>query len=53
MWVNNLGELDMLMALPTVIILPISYFLFRDKIGWQAVLGTVPVDCRGAILFLV
>jgi len=31
------------MALPPVIILPISYFLFQEKIGWLTVLGTVPV----------
>ena len=30
----------MLMALPPVIVLPISYFLYKEKIGWQAILGT-------------
>jgi len=40
---TKLGEPATLMALPPVIILPISYFLFQEKIGWQAVLGTVPV----------
>jgi len=29
------------MALPPVIILPIIYFVFKEKIGWQAILGTV------------
>ena len=30
----------MLMALPPLIVLPISYFLYKEKIGWQAILGT-------------
>jgi drug/metabolite transporter (DMT)-like permease len=29
------------MALPPVIILPISYLVFKEKIGWQAILGTI------------
>jgi hypothetical protein len=29
------------MALPPVIILPIGYFAFKEKIGWQATLGTI------------
>ena len=59
MRVNNvfpkLGELTMLMALPPVIILPISYFVFKfkEKIGWQAVLETVLAIAGVAILFLV
>ena len=57
MQVNNvlpkLGEPAMLMALPPVIILPISYFVFKEKIGWQAVLGTVLAIAGVAILFLV
>jgi drug/metabolite transporter (DMT)-like permease len=35
------GEQAMLMALLPVIILPISYFAFKEKIGWQAILETV------------
>jgi len=41
-----------LMALPPVIILPISYFVYKEKIGWQAVLGTVLAIAGVAILFL-
>ena len=56
MRVNNvlprLGEPAMLMALPPVIILPISYFAFKEKIGWQAVLGTVLAIAGVAVLFL-
>ena len=46
------GELTMLMALPPVIVLPISYFVYKEKIGWQAVLGTVLAIAGVAILFL-
>ena len=40
------------MALPPVIILPISYFAFREKIGWQAILGTILALAGVVILFL-
>ena len=42
----------MLMALPPVIILPISYFAFREKTGWQAILGRVLALAGVAVLFL-
>jgi len=55
-WVNNvlpkLGETAVLMALPPVIILPISYFTFKEKIGWQAILGTILAIAGVAVLFL-
>ncbi|HLO18820.1 MAG TPA: DMT family transporter, partial [Anaerolineales bacterium] len=37
----EIGVASTLMALPPVIILPVSYFVFKEKIGWQALLGTV------------
>ena len=49
----EIGVAGTLMALPPVIILPISYFVFKEKIGWQAVLGTVLAIAGVAILFLV
>jgi drug/metabolite transporter (DMT)-like permease len=50
---TEIGLTNTLMALPPVIILPISYFVFKEKIGWQAVLGTVLAIVGVAILFLV
>jgi drug/metabolite transporter (DMT)-like permease len=41
------------MALPPVIVLPISYFIFKEKVGWQAVAGTVLTILGVAILLLV
>jgi drug/metabolite transporter (DMT)-like permease len=40
------------MALSPVIILPISYFVFKEKIGWPAILGTALAIAGVAILFL-
>jgi drug/metabolite transporter (DMT)-like permease len=40
------------MALPPVIILPVSYFVFRERIGWQAILGTGLAIAGVAVLFL-
>jgi drug/metabolite transporter (DMT)-like permease len=48
----RLGAYVVLMSLTPVIILPISYFVFREKIGWQAILGTVLAIFGVAILFL-
>jgi drug/metabolite transporter (DMT)-like permease len=42
-----------LMALPPVIVLPISFFVFKEKVGWQAVAGTVLAILGVAILFIV
>jgi drug/metabolite transporter (DMT)-like permease len=41
------------MALPPVIILPVSYFVFRERIGWQAIFGTILAIAGVGILFLV
>ena len=40
------------MALPPVLILPISYFVFKEKIGWQAIFGTILAIAGVAVLFL-
>ena len=48
----QIGVASTLMALPPVIILPFSYFVFKEKIGWQAVVGTVLAIAGVAILFL-
>ena len=49
----EIGVASTLMALPPVIILPISYFFFKEKIGWQAILGTLVAIAGVGILFLV
>ena len=42
----------MLMALTPVLILPVSYFVFKEKVGWQAIAGTFPAIAGVEVLFL-
>jgi drug/metabolite transporter (DMT)-like permease len=49
----EIGVASTLMALSPVIVLPISYFMFKEKVGWQAVAGTLLAIAGVAILFLV
>ena len=48
----EVGVASTLMALPPVIILPISYFAFKERIGWQGILGTILAIIGVAVLFL-
>jgi len=48
----EVGVASTLMALPPVIVLPISYFIFKEKIGWQAVVGTILAIAGVAVLFM-
>lgn len=48
----EVGVASTLMALPPVIILPISYFVLKEKIGWQAIFGTGLAITGVAVLFL-
>ena len=48
----EIGVASTLMALPPVIVLPISYFFFKEKIGWQAIAGTLLAIVGVAVLFL-
>jgi len=47
----KLGVASTLMALPPVLMLPISYFAFKERFGWQAVAGTLISIAGVAILF--
>ena len=46
------GVASTLMALPPVFLLPISYYVFDERFGWQAVAGTLIAVTGVAILFL-
>jgi drug/metabolite transporter (DMT)-like permease len=37
----EIGVASILMALSPVIILPFSYFIFKERIGWQAIVGNL------------
>jgi len=47
-----IGVASTLMALPPVIMLPISYFFYKERFGWQAVAGTLIAIAGVAMLFL-
>ncbi len=47
------GIASTLMALPPVILLPVSTVVFKERYGWQAVAGTFVAIAGVALLFLV
>jgi drug/metabolite transporter (DMT)-like permease len=49
----EVGVASTLMALPPVILLPASHFLFKERFSWHAVAGTVLAMAGVAVLFLV
>jgi drug/metabolite transporter (DMT)-like permease len=48
----EVGVASTLMALPPVIVLPISYFFFKEKVNWQSITGTALAIVGVAVLFL-
>jgi drug/metabolite transporter (DMT)-like permease len=47
------GIASTLMALPPVFLLPVGYFVFKERFGWGAILGTFVAITGVAFLFLV
>jgi len=47
----DIGVASTLMALPPVFMLPISYFVFKERFGWQVVAGTLIAIAGVALLF--
>jgi drug/metabolite transporter (DMT)-like permease len=47
----DIGVASTLMALPPVFMLPISYFVFKERFGWQVVAGTLLAIAGVALLF--
>ncbi len=48
----EVGVASTIMALPPVIMLPISYFFYKEKLNWQSVAGTLVAIGGVAMLFL-
>jgi drug/metabolite transporter (DMT)-like permease len=48
---TGIGVASTLMALPPVFMLPISYFVFKERFGWQAIAGTFIAMAGVALLF--
>jgi drug/metabolite transporter (DMT)-like permease len=49
----DVGIASTLMALPPVFLLPISYFVFKERYGWGPIAGTLLAIAGVALLFLV
>ncbi|HTP09289.1 MAG TPA: DMT family transporter, partial [Anaerolineae bacterium] len=49
----EVGVASTLMALPPIFLLPISYFVYKERFGWQTVAGTFVAIAGVALLFLV
>lgn len=49
----EVGVASTLTALPPIFLLPISYFVFKERFGWGAVIGTFIAMAGVAALFLV
>lgn len=50
---SPVGVASTLMALPPIILLPVGYFAFEERFGWQVVLGTFIAMIGVTLLILV
>jgi drug/metabolite transporter (DMT)-like permease len=50
---TRVGIASTLMALPPVLVLPLSHWVFKEEISWQAVAGTAVAIGGVALLFLI
>jgi len=48
---TNIGIASTIIALPPIFLLPVSYFIFKEKISWQAVAGTFMAITGVGLLF--
>ncbi len=48
---TNIGIASTIIALPPTFLLPIGYFIFKEKISWQAVVGTLMAVAGVGLLF--
>lgn len=50
---TEIGVASTLTSLPPIFLLPVSYLVFKERFGWQAIAGTFLAIAGSAILFLV
>jgi drug/metabolite transporter (DMT)-like permease len=48
---TEVGVASTLTALPPIILLPVGYFFFKERFGWQSVLGTLLAMVGVSLLF--
>jgi len=46
------GVAATLMALPPVILIPLGYFLYGERVGPRGIVGTIVAFCGVALIFL-
>jgi drug/metabolite transporter (DMT)-like permease len=49
---TNIGIASTIIALPPIFLLPIGHFIFKEKITWQAIMGTVMAITGVSLLIL-
>lgn len=49
---TSIGVASTLMALPPIFLLPIEAFVFKEKVGWRSILGTIIALLGVGVLFL-
>jgi len=50
---TSIGVASTLMALPPIFLLPVEKFIFKEKMGWGAIAGTVVAIVGVGVLFLL
>ncbi|MGQ9701437.1 MAG: DMT family transporter [bacterium] len=50
---SYIGIASTLMALPPVILIPISHWILKERIGYLSIIGTIIALCGVAIIFLI
>jgi drug/metabolite transporter (DMT)-like permease len=50
---TEVGVASTLTALPPIILLPVGYFFFKERFGWQSVLGTILAMIGVIMLFRI
>jgi drug/metabolite transporter (DMT)-like permease len=50
---TSIGIASTLIALPPIFLLPVGHFIYKEHIGWQAVLGTILAIVGVGLLFLL
>jgi drug/metabolite transporter (DMT)-like permease len=48
-----IGVASALIALPPILLLPVGYYVFDERFGWQAVAGTLLAVAGVVVLFIV
>jgi drug/metabolite transporter (DMT)-like permease len=48
---TNIGIASTIIALPPIFLLPVGHFIFKERVTWRAILGTMIAITGVALLF--